>query len=120
MWRPGIRQWNTRNPGDINYWSQSVLTRATGNTLILPVVTLVTLNMNTHGYPWNLNPFLVCEDDDNSVSSAGSFFSANSPPSYAPPPLPPRAPVNLKLLVFCTDAPVAWFAAVEAQFKLAR
>ena len=73
--------------------------------------------MNTHGYPWNLNPFLD-EDDDDSISSAGSFFSINSPPSYAPPPLPPRAPVTLKLPVFWADAPVAWFAAVEAQFEL--
>ena len=71
--------------------------------------------MNTHGYPRNLNPFLDEEDDDN-ISSAGSFFSINSPPSYAPPPLPPRAP--LKLPVFWADAPVAWFAAVEAQFEL--
>ena len=73
--------------------------------------------MNTHGYPRNLNPFLDEEDDDN-ISSAGSFFSINSPPSYAPPPLPPRAPVTLKLPVFWADAPVAWFAAVEAQFEL--
>ena len=39
LWRPGIRQWITRNPGNILYCSQSVPTRATGNTLILPVVT---------------------------------------------------------------------------------
>ena len=54
---------------------QSVPTCATGNTLILPVVTLVTPNMNTHGYTLNLNPFLVDDDDDDSVSSACSFFS---------------------------------------------
>ena len=36
--------------------------------------------MNTHGYPQNLNTFLE-KDDDDSVSSAGSFFSINSPPS---------------------------------------
>ena len=74
--------------------------------------------MNTHGYPRNLNPFLDEEDNDDNISSAGSFFSINSPPSYAPPPLPPRAPVTLKLPAFWADAPVAWFAAVEAQFEL--
>ena len=43
LWRPGIRQWITRNPGNILYCSQSVPTRATGNTLILPVVTICSL-----------------------------------------------------------------------------
>ena len=41
-------------------------------------------------YPRNLNPFLDPEEDgDNaSKSSATSFFSTASPPSYLPPPAP--------------------------------
>jgi len=43
------------------------------------------------------------------------------PPPQRPPPLPPRPaaqPVNFKLPEFWVDAPVAWFGAVEAQFRL--
>ena len=94
----------------ISYCSQSVLTR----TPILPAVTLVTPNMNTPGYLRNLNPFLV-DEDDNNISSFGSFFSTGSPPNFPPPPPPPA---TLKLPVFWADAPVAWFAAVETQIKL--
>ena len=43
----------------------------------------------------------------------------NSPPNY-PPPLPPSMAANLKLPAFWADAPMAWFAAREAQFQLRR
>ena len=74
--------------------------------------------MNTNGYPRNLNPFLDPYEDDDNISSAGSFYSASSPPNFPPPPPPPRMMSNLKLPVFWADAPVAWFAAAEAQFQL--
>ena len=70
-------------------------------------------------YPPNLNPFMDEFDDDDTASTAGSYFSAQLPPFYPPPP-PPVNMSNLKLPVFWTDAPVAWFAAVEAQFQLRR
>ena len=67
-------------------------------------------------YPLYLNPFLV--EDDN-ISSADSYNTRDLPPmSFAPPPL--QAMTNLKLLAFWPDAPVAWFAPVEAQFRLCR
>ena len=82
--------------------------------------TLVTLNMNNSGYPRNVTPFLDLEDEDDNISSAGSFYSVNSPPNFPPPPPlpPPRMMTSLKLPTFWADAPVAWFAAVEAQFRL--
>ena len=68
-------------------------------------------------YPADLNPFYY--DDDDISSSAGSFFTAE-PPQY-PLPTPQAAHMaDLKLPLFWTDAPVAWFAAVEAQFQLRR
>ena len=69
-------------------------------------------------YPASLNPFLDDDEDDTA-----SFYSAESPPSYPPPPPPHHhqySMVHLKLPVFWADAPVAWFAAVEAQFQLRR
>ena len=67
-------------------------------------------------YPPELNPFL---DDDDSLSSAGSYNTAELPqPNFAPPPLPPIS--NFKLQAFWPDAPVAWFRAAEAQFTLWR
>jgi len=45
------------------------------------------------------------------------------PPPVGPPPLPPRPAAQLgsfKLPEFWIDAPVAWFGAVEAQFRLRR
>ena len=69
-------------------------------------------------YPPSLNPFLDSNKDDT-ASSAGSYLSAISPPNFPPPP-PPFNMSNLKLPAFWTDAPVAWFAAVEAQFQLRR
>ena len=68
-----------------------------------------------NNYPASLNPFL---DEDNDDSA--SFYSAASPPSFPPPPPPQYNMSHLKLPVFWADAPVAWFAAVEAQFKLRR
>ena len=70
-------------------------------------------------YPPNLNPFLDEFDNDDTASSAGSYFSATLPPSYPPPP-PPVNMSNLKLPAFWTNAPVAWFTAAEAQFQLCR
>ena len=65
-------------------------------------------------YPPELIPFL---DDDDSLSLAGSYNTAELPqPNFAPPPLPPMS--NFKLQVFWPDAPVAWFGAAEAQFTL--
>ena len=66
-------------------------------------------------YPAYLNPFLDGDDDDTA-----SFYSAASPPDFPPPPPPQFNMSHLKLPVFWADAPVAWFAAVEAQFKLRR
>ena len=67
-------------------------------------------------YPPELNPFL---DDDDSVSSAGSYSTVELPqPNFATPPLPPMS--NFKLQAFWPDAPVAWFSAAEAQFTLWR
>ena len=66
-------------------------------------------------YPAYLNPFLDGDDDDTA-----SFYSAASPPNFSPPPPPQFNMSHLKLPVFWADAPVAWFAAVEAQFKLRR
>ena len=69
-------------------------------------------------YPASLNPFLDDDEDDTA-----SFYSAESPPSYPPPPPPHHhqySMAHLKLPVFWADAPVAWFAAVEAQFQLRR
>ena len=60
-----------------------------------------------------LNPFL---DNDDTAS----FYSAASPPDFPPPPPPQFNMSHLKLPVFWADAPVAWFAAVEVQFKLRR
>ena len=71
------------------------------------------LDMN---YPADLNPFYY---DNDISSSAGSFFTAE-PPQYPLPPLPAAHMAHLKLPPFWTDAPVAWFAAVEAQFQLRR
>ena len=72
------------------------------------------LDMN---YPPDLNPFYY--DDDDISSSAGSFFTAE-PPQYPLPPPPAAHMAHLKLPPFWTDAPVAWFTAVEAQFQLRR
>ena len=69
-------------------------------------------------YPASLNRFLDDDEDDTA-----SFYSAESPPSYPPPPPPHHhqySMAHLKLPVFWADAPVAWFAAVEAQFQLRR
>ena len=64
-------------------------------------------------YPNNLNPFMDDFEDDTE-----SYYSMNmEPPQYDPPP-PPGRFVNMKLPAFWSDAPVAWFAAVEAQFQL--
>ena len=66
-------------------------------------------------YPADLNPFL----DDNDFSSISSYNTAELPePRFPPPPLPAMS--MLKLPAFWADAPVAWFAAVEAQFQLRR
>ena len=66
-------------------------------------------------YPLGLNPFLY----DNDFSSVSSYDTAELPlPSYPPPPPPMMS--NFKLPGFWADAPVAWFAAVEAQFCLCR
>ena len=70
-------------------------------------------------YPHSLNPFLDEDEDGDNISSAGSFYSVNLPPNY-PPPLPPSMAANLKLPAFWADAPMAWFAAREAQFQLRR
>ena len=76
---------------------------------------MVTPPTNT-AYPPGLNPFLVDDDDFSFVSS---YDTAELPlPSYLLPP-PPRMS-NFKLPGFWADAPVAWFAAVEAQFCLRR
>ena len=69
-------------------------------------------------YPASLNPFL----DDNEDNTA-NFYSAESLPSYLPPPPPHHhqySMAHLNLPVFWADAPVAWFAPVEAQFQLRR
>ena len=70
----------------------------------------------------SLNPFL--DIDDDTVSSADSFFTADSPPN-SPPPSTAASSDHvpcLKLLpAFWPDAAVAWFAAVvEAQIRLRR
>ena len=75
------------------------------------------MNMN---YPARLNPFL---DDDDDNTDSYSFYSAELPPNFPPPPPPHQQQVHmshLKLPLFWADAPVAWFAAVEAQFRLRR
>ena len=67
-------------------------------------------------YPARLNPFL---NDDNDTDT-DSFYSAESPPNFPPPPPPQQQQSHmshLKLPLFWADAPVAWFAAVEAQFR---
>ena len=64
-------------------------------------------------YPAFLNPFLDGDNDDTA-----SFYSATSPPDFPPPPPPQFNMSHLKFPIFWADAPVAWFAAVEAQFKL--
>ena len=71
-------------------------------------------------YPPSLNPFLA--DDDKLFSVTASFYSADhAPPQFPPPPLPvQQMSSNLKLPSFWPDAPVAWFAAAEAQFQLRR
>ena len=74
--------------------------------------------MNTDNYPRNLNPFLEDDDINNSIRSAGSFFSVSSLLDFLPPPPPPRVMSSLKLPTFWADAPVAWFAATKAQFEL--
>ena len=66
-------------------------------------------------YPPSLNPFLV---DEDLLSNADSYNTAALPPNYPPPP--PPMTTNFKLPAFWPDAPVAWFAAVEAQFRLRR
>ena len=66
-------------------------------------------------YPSSLNPFLV---DEDLLSNADSYNTAALPPNYPPPP--PPMTTNFKLPAFWPDAPVAWFAAVEAQFRLRR
>ena len=64
-------------------------------------------------YPLDLNPFL----DDVDFSSVSSYNTAELPvPNFLPPPL--LAMSMLKLPAFWADGPVAWFAAVEAQFQL--
>ena len=68
---------------------------------------------------WNmahLNPFLADMDEDD----AASFFTAELPPQFPPPPPPRPNYSHLKLPIFWADAPVAWFAAAEAQFQLRR
>ena len=66
--------------------------------------------------PTELNPFL---EDEDSLSSAGSYNTVELPqPNFAPPPLPPMS--NFKLQAFWPNAPVAWFGAAEAQFTLRR
>ena len=60
---------------------------------------------------WIINPFLDEEDDDTT-----SFYSVQSLPSYPPPP----TMSHLKLPLFWADAPMAWFIALEAQFRLWR
>ena len=66
-------------------------------------------------YPPSLNPFLV---DEDLLSNADSYNTAALPPNYPPPP--PPMTTNFKLPAFWPDAPVAWFAAVEGQFRLRR
>ena len=68
-------------------------------------------------YPADLNPFYY--DDNDISSSGGSFFTAEQP-QYPPPPPPVAHMAHLKLPLFWTDAPDAWFAAVETQFQLRR
>ena len=63
-------------------------------------------------YQGNLNPFLDNDDDTD------SFYSAESQPPWYPPPPPPIQVSSLKLQAFWPDAPVAWFAAAEAQFQI--
>ena len=73
-------------------------------------------------YPQNLNPFLAdfLADDDN-FSSADSYETAElPPPDFYPPPPPHPVMSNFKLAAFWPDAPVAWFGAAEAQFRLRR
>ena len=73
-----------------------------------------------NNYPQSLNPFVddFYDYDDNS-STADSFHTAE-PPQFSPPPPPSVHMSHLKLPPFWMDAPVAWFAAVEAQFRLRR
>ena len=66
--------------------------------------------MASYGY----NPFLDEDDDRSSVSS----LSLSGLPQFPPPP--PPAALSVKLPAFWPDAPVAWFAVVEAQFQLRR
>ena len=76
-----------------------------------------------NNYPRSLNPFVddYYNDDDSYSGTADSFYTAE-PPQFPPPPPPPPAVhmSHLKLPPFWADAPVAWFAAMEAQFKLRR
>ena len=72
-----------------------------------------------NNYPRSLNPFVYdyYDDDDSYSGTADSFYTAE-PPQFPPPPPPAVHMSHLKLPPFWADAPVAWFAAVEAQFKL--
>ena len=70
-----------------------------------------------NSYPRSINPFIDDYDDDSS-STAGSYYSVETPPEFPPPPPPPAHMSHLKLPAFWPDPPVAWFAGVEAQFKL--
>ena len=74
-----------------------------------------------NNYPRSLNPFIddYYNDDDSYSGTADSFYTAE-PPQFPPPPPPAVHMSHLKLPPFWADAPVAWFAAVEAQFKLRR
>ena len=69
-------------------------------------------HLNMAHYPNNLNPFLDEFDDDTNFHSMDMV-----PPQHLPPP-PPSRFSNMKLPAFWPDAPVAWFAAAEAQFHL--
>ena len=93
LWQPGIRQPGSGEIQEHSNTTFSLISPFLLNTSLTisscysgdpAIYTMAYYNFN---YPPELNPFL---DDDDSLSSAGSYNTAELPqPNFAPPPLPP-------------------------------